>query len=61
MSLKPQPTGLVPDDTARVARAVFPKGNLCLTLRDEIGIPYNDSDFGELFSSTGNPPLAPSA
>jgi transposase len=59
MSLKPQPTGPVPDDTARVARAVFPKSNLCLTLRDEIGIPYNDSDFGELFSSTGQPAACP--
>jgi transposase len=59
MSLKPQPTGPVPDDTARVARAVFPKGNLCLTLPDEIGIPYNDSDFGELFSATGQPAACP--
>ena len=37
MSLQPQPIGPVPEETSRVARAAFPKGNLYLTLRDEIG------------------------
>src|SRR3982751_1663728 len=32
MSLHPQPVGPVPDDTARVARAAFPRGNFCLRL-----------------------------
>lgn len=37
MSLQPQPIGSVPEETSRVARAAFPKGNLYITLRDEIG------------------------
>ena len=36
MSLQPQPSTAVPEETARVARAAFPKGNLYLTLRDEM-------------------------
>jgi transposase len=40
MSLKPQPINPVPEETVRVARAAFPKGNLYLTLRDEIGTLY---------------------
>jgi len=30
MSLQPQPIGSVPEETSRVARAAFPKGNLAL-------------------------------
>jgi hypothetical protein len=36
MSLRPQPLEPVPEDTARVARAAFPKGNPYLTLRDQL-------------------------
>ena len=37
MSLQPRPIGPVPEETARVARAVFPRSNVCLRLRDELG------------------------
>jgi len=37
MSLQPQPVGPVPAETARIARSAFPKNNLCLRLRDELG------------------------
>ena len=37
MSLKPTPIQPVPEETARVARAAFPKGNPYLRLRDELG------------------------
>ena len=37
MSLKPDPIQPVPEETARVARAVFRKGNPLLSLRDELG------------------------
>jgi len=43
MSLQPQPIGPVPEETVRVARAAFPKGNLYLTLRDEIGTLYSEN------------------
>ena len=37
MSLPPSPTPPVPEQTAHVARAAFPKGNPYLRLRDELG------------------------
>ena len=36
MSLKPSPIQPVPAETARVARAAFPKGNVYLKLRDQL-------------------------
>ena len=35
MSLRPQAIDVVPDETARVARAAFPKGNAYLRMHDE--------------------------
>ncbi len=37
MSLHPRPIKPVPKQTAQVAKAAFPKGNLYLTIRDELG------------------------
>jgi transposase len=37
MSLKPQCIQPVPEDTARVAWAAFPRGTPYLTLRDQLG------------------------
>jgi transposase len=59
MSLHPQPVGPVPDDTARVARAAFPRGNPCLRLRDELGTLFSDEDFTSLFPTRGQPAEAP--
>lgn len=55
MSLRPDPMGPVPEETARVARAVFRKGNLCLRLRGALGTIYEDELFVDLFSTTGRP------
>jgi transposase len=49
----------IPESTARVARAAFPKGNPYLTLRDKLGTIYADEDFIELFPELGQPALAP--
>ncbi len=38
MSLCPQTVPPVPEQTARIARLAFPKGNLYLQIRDEIGV-----------------------
>jgi hypothetical protein len=38
MSLKPSPIPVMPEDTARIARAAFPKGTPYLVLRDELGV-----------------------
>ena len=42
MSLKPQETFSVPDETRRVAVAAFPKGCACLHIGDVLGCVYQD-------------------
>jgi transposase len=59
MSLCPQPGSHVPEETVRVARAAFPKGNPYLTLRDELETIYADSDFEDLFPQRGQPAASP--
>src|SRR5262244_80358 len=59
MSLHPQPFTVVPPDTARVCRAAFPKGNVYMRLRDEVGVIYHDEAFAPLFSARGKPAEAP--
>ncbi len=59
MSLQPQPLGPVPAETARVARAAFPKGSLCLRIADALGSLYQDADFADLFPARGQPAAAP--
>ena len=59
MSLKSQPVYAVPADTERVAKATFKKGNPYLTLHDELGPIFQDSDFAEQFSNTGQPGVPP--
>lgn len=45
MSIQLKTGWTVPEETARVARAAFPKGNPYLTLRDELKTIYTDSLF----------------
>jgi len=60
MALHPKGFGTVPEETARVAHAAFPKGNPYLTLRDSLGDIYQDSTFAPLFaSSRGRPAESP--
>ena len=59
MSMHPQPIGPVPEDTARVARAAFPKGTTYIHMRDVLGAIYDDEDFLELFEVRGRPAIAP--
>jgi transposase len=59
MSLKPTLIQPVPEETARVARAAFRKGNPLLRLRDELGAIFADADFADLFSKLGRPALPP--
>jgi transposase len=57
MLLKPTPVQPVPDETALVARAAFPKGNPSLILRDQLGSIFQDDDFAALFPGCGQPSL----
>lgn len=49
----------VPEDTARVARAVFVKGNPYLRLRDTLGVVYQSADYRALFDHRGQPAISP--
>lgn len=57
--LRPQPLPPIPDGTARVARAAFPKGHPYLELADTLGDLVTDALFAPLFPSRGQPALAP--
>src|SRR5512143_3727141 len=59
MALKPDLIQPVPEQTARVARAAFRRGNPLLTLRDELGTVFSDEDFTDLFPKLGQPGLPP--
>jgi transposase len=59
MSLSPRFILDVPEETARVARAAFPNGNVYMTMRDELGVMYTDSEFASLFSRRGQPAESP--
>jgi len=59
MSLKPRRLQEVPEETAQIARAVFPKGNKYMMMRDELGILYEDEDFAALFPVVGQPAETP--
>ena len=59
MSLCPQPLAPVPDQTARVAHAAFPKGNPYLTLRETLGAIFQDDNFMDLYAHDGQPGVSP--
>ena len=59
MSLHPHVIEPVPEETARVARAAFPKGHPSLTFRDALGTIFQDEDFAALFPMWGQPGLPP--
>src|ERR671931_521577 len=59
MSLRSEPIGPVPEETARVVRAAFPRGNLYVQLRDVLGVVYEDASFAGLFAVRGRPAEVP--
>lgn len=59
MSLKPMPIPVIPQDTARIARAIYPDGNIYMRMRDELGTIFRDEDFADLFPEYGQPAFSP--
>ena len=59
VSLRPDPLGPVPAETARVARAAFPRGSRSLRMRDVLGTGFSDADFAGLYPVRGRPEEAP--
>ena len=49
MSLDAPLAYCIPDETVRVARAAFPKGNPYLRVRDTLGPIYTNPGFADLF------------
>jgi len=60
MTFHPRDRWIIPELTARTARGAFPKGNVYMTMRDELDIWYCDSEFARLFpSQQGQPAESP--
>src|SRR5690348_8092067 len=59
MTLRPQNDFLIPEETARVARAAYPHGNVYMKMRDALGTIYQDQTFAHLFPQNGRPVEAP--
>jgi transposase len=55
MSLRAPLFSCIPDETARVARAAFPKGNPYMRMYDELGPIYSNPLFAHLFPNNGQP------
>jgi transposase len=55
MSLHPQEIPPVPEETRRVAQAAFPRGNVYIPLRDELGAIDDDQLLAPLFPARGLP------
>ena len=49
----------VPVETARVAHAAFPAGNIYMCIRDELGALFEDELFTAVHASEGQPALHP--
>lgn len=60
MSIKRNNKAEIPEATRRIAKAAFPKGNVYLWMRDEMGELYQDSLFADMYSDVGQPALPPS-
>jgi transposase len=59
MSLHSHTSYPIPDETQRVARAAFPRGNLYLQVADRLGPIYYDAQFAALFPTRGQPAASP--
>jgi transposase len=59
MSVQPRPWPEVPEQTAAVARAAFPKGTLAMRVRDELPGLFADEQFVSAFGVRGKPGISP--
>ncbi len=49
----------IPEETSKVAKAAFPKGNMYVSLRDTLGRIYEDQTFQDLYPRLGQPAESP--
>src|SRR5215813_11269532 len=59
MSLHPEASYPIPEETQRVACAAFPRGHLSMQAADRLGPLYQDRQCSTLFPSRGQPAEAP--
>ncbi len=59
MSLHRREIPPIPEETMRVARAAFPRGNVYIRMRDELGTIYEDHLCAHLFPARGQPAESP--
>jgi transposase len=59
MCLQPSDDFAIPEQTAQVARAVFPDGNWCMLFRDELGTVFRDEQFAAFYPRRGQPGETP--
>jgi transposase len=59
VSMRPRRLPQVPELTARIARAAFPKGTLAIRMRDELGELYGDAEFASAFGMRGRSGISP--
>ncbi len=59
MSMYPEPDFDIPELTAEIAHAAFPKGNRYMKMRDELGTIYSDGQFADLYPKVGQPAASP--
>src|SRR5215470_4873162 len=55
MSLPPPGPDAIPEETARLARAICQEGTLYMRIRDQLGVIYENQSFVSLFSTRGQP------
>jgi hypothetical protein len=55
MTWRPHPLPPVPEATAAIVKAAFPKGNLYVALRAEFGTLYPPALFADLYADRGHP------
>jgi transposase len=61
VSLEPRSDDGVPELTARVVRAAFPRGTLAIRIREALGLLFADEDFAAAFPRRGRPAVSPGA
>ena len=49
----------IPEATVEVAKAAFPKGNVVMKIRDELGPLFADEEFADLYPKIGQPAASP--
>lgn len=59
MSLRPHLVSDIPEETARIAKAAFRKGNPYMIMRDELGTFFRDDQFCDLYPAEGQPAFSP--